>query len=463
MFQLSFFSFSNSRFFPFSAPIAIVGFPVPLAFNNRFDNLCHLGDGAELFPWLMRQTEGRALHAMAPVAGYQLPQTVAKYKHWKDHACFADITKLKAMVAQAVVTRQGIAALPPTDPLILQSQRMLKKCIEAQQTCVQALTTCEDPDRLIIIALGGTETIFAALRSASSSDRELQLKALEAIKQLYDASIHDMHLTLGDGLQFLVECLDTYKDPVLLQYVLWTLGNLLVIPNTFNCHTASQNALRELDIATTVASLFYSNRADAATLRALLYVIDHFTRGNPANQTLMTEKQVIFFISTSITSHSDDVNIQGNALGALASIVQNHDSNKQLVGQHFLPTIFVALENQPSVVDVQTNGIACLLYCAYGSPANIPTFLKAGALKFVASAMQRFPTDTQVLRACILLLSTLVADSDPNLVLVYESVGIAAIHGALDQELNIPAIHSEQTGRMLRRLQDYESQLSFSV
>jgi hypothetical protein len=367
------------------------------------------------------------------------------------------------MVALAVGARQAISALAPADPLLLKSQRMLKDCIQVQQACIQALTTKKDPDRLIIIALGGTEAIFAALRSASSNDRELQLKALTAFFELYDSPIHDMHFTLGDGLQFLVECLDTYKDPQLLQDVLWTLGGLLDDPNTSGCHTASQNALRELDIAIPVASLLYSHRADAATLTAVLHLIGKFTRFNPANQTLMTEKQVILLICTSIAAHSDDVRLHEQALFALANIVKNHDSNKQLVGQHSFPTIFAALENQPSEARVQHQGIHCLHYCAHDSPANISTFLKAGALKFVASAMQRFPTEGDVLCPCILLLSTLVEDSDPNLVLVYESVGIAAIQGALDQELDLTACNSEQAGRMLRRLQDYESQLSFSV
>ena len=411
----------------------------------------------------MWQTEGRALHAVAPVAGYQLPQTVAKYKHWKDHACFADITKLKALVAHAVGARQVIAALAPADPLLLKVQYTLKDCTQAQQAYIKSLTTNKDPDRLIIIALGGTEAIFAALRSARPSDRELQLKTLKAINHLYYCPIHDMYLTLGDGLQFLVESLDTYTDPALLRYVLFILGGLLCVPNTSDCHPASQNALRELDIATPLASLLYLHRADANTVDAVLYFIGNFTHDNPANQTLMTEKQVIPLICASITSHSDNSNIQENALAALGDIVRNHDSNKLFVGQQFLHFIFAALENQPFEASSQHHGFFCLYHCALGSPANISTFLKAGVLKLVASAMQRLPTEADVLTPCILLLYTLVEDTDPNLVLVYESVGIATIQGALDQELNLNADNSEQVGRMLRRLQDYESQLSFSV
>ena len=55
------------------------------------------------------------------------------------------------------------------------------------------------------------------------------------------------------------------------------------------------------------------------------------------------------------------------------------------------------------------------------------------------------------------LLATLVKESDPNLVHVYEGVGIAAIQGALDQELHLEARDLKQAGLMLRRLQAYES------
>ena len=50
--------------------------------SNRFYNFLHIDDGANVLLWLVRQTEGRALHAVAPAAVFEMPRTIAKWTRW---------------------------------------------------------------------------------------------------------------------------------------------------------------------------------------------------------------------------------------------------------------------------------------------------------------------------------------------------------------------------------------------
>ena len=50
--------------------------------SNRFDNFLHIGDGANVLLWLVRQTEGRALRAVAPADVFEMPRTIAKWTRW---------------------------------------------------------------------------------------------------------------------------------------------------------------------------------------------------------------------------------------------------------------------------------------------------------------------------------------------------------------------------------------------
>jgi hypothetical protein len=453
----------NIRLTPFR-PSGILDCPVPLSFDNRFDNLCHLGDGAELFPWLMRQTEGRALHAVAPVAGYQLPQTVAKYVHWKDHACFAEIRKLNLMTAQASAAREAISGLPHADPFVLKSERILKDCLQAQLSCLRALTTKTDPQRLIIIALGGTEATFAALRSAKPADVDLQGTALDTIGQLYGYHNRYMLPTLGGGLlQQLLEYLHSHKGYQLLLKCIEVLTGLISTGSNGE-HLAAQNSICSVAVADLVVHMlrFYCNDKEIIG-RACLFV-GKLTRRNQANQSRFAEKQVIPLMCSILTAHLQDAEIQRVALTALFNVCTGHEPNLVLMGQFGLTFIISALEAH-STKHLVANAAFQILIILSRNRINKPLVIDLVSLSLIVSVLRQNRGLWLVQLSGLILLQSLVLENKSQLAKFYENDGIDAVQHALTfVPLGTAGADLIAAGSfMLQSLRDYEAELPFSV